>query len=117
MAPRNNLAVLLESEGRLDEALEAAQAAYAVSDSSPAVMDTLGWLYLRKGSAARAVALLEKAVALEPDNVETRYHLALACREAGQVERAKELLGALHAELDSSHELYGQVDEAVASLP
>jgi predicted Zn-dependent protease len=117
VAPRNNLAVLLESEGRLDEALEAAQAAYAVSDSNPAVMDTLGWLYLRKGSATRAVALLEKAAALEPRNVETRYHLALACREAGQLERAQELLSALQAELDSSHELYGQVDEAVASLP
>ena len=86
-----------------------------MSDANPPVMDTLGWLYLRKGSAARAVAILERATALEPVDVETRYHLALAYREAGRSDEAQELLSALYAELDSSHELYGRVGAAVAS--
>jgi len=115
LAPRNNLALLLEREGRLDEALEAAQEAYAVSASEPAVMDTLGWLYFLRGKPERAVALLEKARKGAPGDAEIRLHLALAYRESGQTLQAQELLKELHEQLDPSHELYRQVDEAVAS--
>jgi Flp pilus assembly protein TadD len=51
--PRNNLAELLAADGDLDGALEAAQAAYALAERNPYVMDTLGGLYLRKGLVDR----------------------------------------------------------------
>jgi Flp pilus assembly protein TadD len=112
----NNLALVLERLEHLDEALVAAQAAYARAESEPVVMDTLGWLYLRKGFAERAVAVLEKARKAAPEAVETRYHLALAYRDSGRTGEARELLSELHENLDASHELHARVGEAVASL-
>ncbi len=114
---RNNLALMLQQEGRIDEALVAAQAAYARADTQPIVMDTLGWLFVAKGLPKRAVALLSKARLLAPESLETRYHLAIAHREAGQLVEARELLAELRASLDSDHELYAKVAEVAASLP
>jgi tetratricopeptide (TPR) repeat protein len=116
-APRNNLALMLEQEGRLDEALTVAQAAYARADFDPQVMDTLGWLYLRTGLVDRAVALLERALSLAPEAADTRYHLAIAYRESGRTGEARELLNELHESLEAGHELHARVGEALASLP
>ncbi len=115
--PRNNLALMLEQEGRLEEALAVAQAAYGRAESDAQVMDTLGWLYLRTGLVARAVVLLEKARSLAPEAADTRYHLAIAYREAGRAGEARELLSELHENLDAGHELRARVGEALASLP
>jgi tetratricopeptide (TPR) repeat protein len=117
VAPRNNLALMLEEQGQLKEALEVAQAAFAHAESNPVVMDTLGWLYLRAGRVDRAVALLEKARRIDPEAAHLRYHLALAYREAGRTGEARELLNELHESLDTGHELFARVDEATASLP
>jgi tetratricopeptide (TPR) repeat protein len=113
---RNNLALLLQQEGRLDEALVEAQAAYARAEDEPIVLDTLGWLFLAKGLPERAVGLLSKAQRLAPESPETRYHLALAYGEAGQLAEARKLLDELHENLEPDHELYPKVDEAVAGL-
>jgi tetratricopeptide (TPR) repeat protein len=113
---RNNLAQMLQLEGRIDEALEAAQAAYARAEDQPIVMDTLGWLFVAKGRPERAVALLSKAQRLAPESLETRYHLAVGLREAGQLAEARELLNELQASLEPEHELYAKVEEAAASL-
>jgi tetratricopeptide (TPR) repeat protein len=116
VAARNNLALLLQQEGRLDEALVEAQAAYARAENEPIVMDTLGWLFLAKGLPERAVALLSKAQRLAPESLETRYHLAVAYREAGQLAEARKLLDELHENLETNHELYPKVGEALAGL-
>jgi tetratricopeptide (TPR) repeat protein len=117
VAPRNNLALMLEEQGQLEEALAVAQAAFARAESNAVVMDTLGWLYLRAGRVDRAVALLEKARRNAPEAAHPRYHLALAYRESGRTGEARELLNELHESLEPGHELHARVDEAAASLP
>ena len=112
VAPRNNLALMLEQEGQLEEALAVAQAAFARAESNAVVMDTLGWLYLRAGRVDRAVALLEKARRIAPEAAHPRYHLAIAYRESGRTDEARELLNELHESLDADHELRARVDEA-----
>jgi tetratricopeptide (TPR) repeat protein len=117
VAPRNNLALMLEEQGQLEEALAVAQAAFARAESNAVVMDTLGWLYLRAGRVDRAVALLEKARRNAPEAAHPRYHLALAYRESGRTVEARELLNELHESLEPDHELRARVDAAAASLP
>lgn len=114
-APRNNLAYLL-ADRDLDAALTAAQEAYALQPDSPAVLDTLGWLYLRKGLVERATSLLEEAHAGAPELAEVQLHLALAHREAGRSDEARELLTALSEREDGSPELKTQVQDALRSL-
>lgn len=114
--PRNNLALLL-AERDLDGALAAAQEAYALRSDSPAVLDTLGWLYLRKGLVERAISLLEEAHASAPELAEVQLHLALAHREAGRTEDARRLLAALAKRDDVPPALGARIDEAKRSLP
>jgi arylsulfatase A-like enzyme/tetratricopeptide (TPR) repeat protein len=80
-APYNNLAMLLVEIGEIDEAVRMANRAYARASANPQVVETLGWVYLQKGLAARAVKLLERARAMNPDSTDTLHHLELAYRE------------------------------------
>jgi Flp pilus assembly protein TadD len=113
--PRNNLALLL-AERDLDGALAAGQEAYALRPKDPAVLDTLGELYLRKGLVDRATSLLEEAHAAAPELAEVQLHLALAHRKAGRTEDARRLLVALEKRGDNSPELGAQIHEALRSL-
>ena len=113
--PRNNLALLLASRD-LDAALAAAQEAYALRPKDPAVLDTLGELYLRKGLVDRATSLLSEAHAGAPDATEIGLHLALAHRQAGRTEDAKQLLVALAKRDDTPPELRARIDETLRSL-
>lgn len=115
--PRNNLAELLAQEGDLDGALAAAQDAYRLDEKSPYVKDTLGTLYWRKGLDERAVALLEEAHAALPHVPEVTLHLALACRDAGRIDRARRLLTDVKQDQQASVPTRGQADSALRSLP
>ncbi|MBW2540761.1 MAG: sulfatase-like hydrolase/transferase [Deltaproteobacteria bacterium] len=79
--PYNNLAVLLVENGEIDEAVRMANRAYARASANPQVVETLGWVYLKRGLVARSVKLLERALALKPDSINARRHLGLAYRE------------------------------------
>jgi tetratricopeptide (TPR) repeat protein len=63
----NNLAwIIAESnDGNPDEALLYAKAAVAKLPNNPALYDTLGWVYHKKGLPGPAVENLKKAVAME----------------------------------------------------
>jgi tetratricopeptide (TPR) repeat protein len=113
--PRNNLALLLADED-LDGALAVAQEAYALRPKDPAVLDTVGELYLRKGLADRATSLLEEAHAGAPEEAEIQFHLALAHRQAGHTEDARRLLVALAGRDNSPPELRARIDRALRSL-
>jgi tetratricopeptide (TPR) repeat protein len=114
--PRNNLALAL-ADRDLDGALAAAQEAYALRSKDPAVLDTLGWLYLRKGLVERATSLLEEAHAGAPEVAEIQLHLALAHRDGGRTDDARRLLAALSKRSDVPPALNSQIDEAKKSLP
>jgi tetratricopeptide (TPR) repeat protein len=78
---KNDLAWLLADSGSdLERALLLAQEAQQARPNDPAVADTLGWIYLRKGLNDPAVQQLRYAVELAAANRTPRpvYHLHLA---------------------------------------
>jgi putative PEP-CTERM system TPR-repeat lipoprotein len=100
----NNLAWLLQKTAP-DEALGYAERANKLAPGTPSIMDTLGWLVLERGDAARAVGLFEEASQKAPDNPQYRYHLAQALHRTGEKDRAKQILEELLADkrLENEH--------------
>jgi putative PEP-CTERM system TPR-repeat lipoprotein len=90
----NNLAdaLLRLSDPR---ALDYAQQAFQVNPNDPVIATTLGDALLRQGKSAEALQILQKAVRLDPDNGEIRYHYVLALIKVGDRERAKAELSQL----------------------
>jgi tetratricopeptide (TPR) repeat protein len=90
------LARVLVSKGEnLDVALSLAQIAGRGLPNSPAVVDTLGWIYYRKGVYPLAVNYLEQALKLQeknnmPDNPDIDYHLGWAYEKAEQPALARQ---------------------------
>jgi Tfp pilus assembly protein PilF len=86
----NNLAYML-SKDNPDEALKYAQQAGEIAPDSPAVEDTLGWAYFRKGDYEGAIRYLKTAV--EKDGTPRRkYHLGMAYLKAGNQDLGQKLL-------------------------
>jgi len=89
---RNDLAWLLaESGGDLDAALALAEDAHHL-DPSPDILDTLGWVHIKRGEGAAAASALERAHKQQPESASVRYHLGTALAMAGDAERAREML-------------------------
>jgi tetratricopeptide (TPR) repeat protein len=89
----NNLAYLLtEQDSDLDQALDLARQARRQADQIPAVMDTLGWVYFKKGLYDSAVMEFEAAAGIDPSNPIFFYHLGLAFHELGRSEDARAAL-------------------------
>jgi len=93
IAALNNLAYLLANGNQADEALKFAQQAKEIAPDSPAVDDTLGWTYFKKGMYPMAVTYLESASAKE-STVRRKYHLAMAYLKAGDPGRGRRVLEA-----------------------
>jgi len=89
---RNDLAWMLAERGDdLDLALSLAEDARRI-DASSDILDTLGYVHLKRGESAAAVAALELAVESGGDSPSIRYRLATALDQAGDAERAREML-------------------------
>jgi tetratricopeptide (TPR) repeat protein len=88
----NDLAWVLASNGQsLDRALELAQRAVRVGSSAD-TLDTLGYVYLRKGDAEEAVSVLGKALEARPGSPSIEYRLGVALAAKGDKEEAKAIL-------------------------
>jgi Flp pilus assembly protein TadD len=61
---------------------------------SPAVSDTLGWVYYKRQLYDSAIPVLQEAVRDEPKNGEFRFHLAASLLGAGRKEQARSELNA-----------------------
>jgi tetratricopeptide (TPR) repeat protein len=96
----NNLAWLyaVNGKGNLDEAVRLAQGVVQKNPNIPGFVDTLGWVYYKKGLYGAAVEQLRKAVEL--DERATRasngspapnyhYHLGMALKAKGDKEAAR----------------------------
>jgi tetratricopeptide (TPR) repeat protein len=80
----NNLAYLLsENDGDLDEAMSLAQQARKSQPDLTEISDTVGWIYLKKGSPDQAIAAFDAVVEKEPARAEYHYHLAMALVQKG----------------------------------
>lgn len=111
-ADPDNLAALNDlawSHQRLGQpqALGYAQRAYQLAPGNPAVLDTLGWIYLEQGDAARARPLLQQASALAPHAGEIHYHYGVLLARTGDKRAAR---GALEKALASGSAFTGRAE-------
>lgn len=73
---RNSLAyVYCESGGDVDRALMEAMKASKSEPRNYAFLDTLGWIYFKKGKETLARETLKRALEISPDNEEIKEHL------------------------------------------
>jgi len=92
----NDLAYLLLEYGKgkkdIDRALVLIEKARSFNPDNPAILDTLGWIYYRKGDMNQALNWLGKAQAKASGNPVINYHLGKAYYGAGNNGKAKEYL-------------------------
>ena len=92
---KNNLAwIYAEHGGNIDVALKLAEEAKEKAPNDPNIADTLGWIYVKKGSYEAAVQSLRDSVAKEPNNASYLYHLGTAYYKLGRPSEARRELEA-----------------------
>ncbi|MFC1505390.1 tetratricopeptide repeat protein, partial [Thermodesulfobacteriota bacterium] len=89
----NNLAYLLSTQDKnIDEAMMLARKAKEKLPNDPNVMDTLGWIYYKKGLYGNAVGEFTDSLEKIPDNPIVQYHLGMAYYKKGDKGKAKDAL-------------------------
>jgi len=105
MIAANNLAWLYATTGKgnIDEAMRLAQGVVQKNPNIAGFIDTLGWVYYKKGIYGAAVEQLRKAVSVNEAQSRTtnavpsatyHYHLAMALKGKGDTEESKRELQA-----------------------
>jgi tetratricopeptide (TPR) repeat protein len=96
-AAMNNLAFNLAETGQdLDRALTLAERVARKFPNDPGVIDTLGWVYVKRGLNQSAIQVLRGLVKKYPKEPAYRYHLAIALIQDKQtVDARRELQAAL----------------------
>jgi tetratricopeptide (TPR) repeat protein len=124
----NNLAWLyaVNGNGNLDEAVRLAQGVVQKNPNIPGFVDTLGWVYYKKGLYGAAVEQLQKAVALDERASKTgavspapnyHYHLGMALKARGDKEAARrELEQAVRLSEKAPFAEVGEARSVLASL-
>ena len=86
----NNLAFIKAEDGQdLDEALTMAQRARQGLPNSPDIMDTLGWIYLKKNLSDDAIRTFKELVTADPNRATYHYHYGMALLQKGDKPSAK----------------------------
>ena len=85
----NNLAWIYAEEGRLDEAVRFATLARDEMGRRPEAEDALGWVLLKKGLTAQALASFERARDRAPHRAIYHYHIRLTHMREGNNSRAR----------------------------
>ncbi|MBC8551562.1 MAG: tetratricopeptide repeat protein [Candidatus Brocadiales bacterium] len=67
-----------ESGTNLDEGLEYALKAAELAPKDAAILDTLGWVYIKRDNYIKALGHLKSAVATRPNSPTIRFHLGIA---------------------------------------
>jgi tetratricopeptide (TPR) repeat protein len=112
----NNLAYLLaEKDEDLNGALNFAQQAKEKLPNDPGVMDTIGWIYYKKGLYDSAIAELSDCIEKMQNNATVHYHLGMAYYKAEQGAKAKPVLEKVLA-LDPKFEKASEIREILAKL-
>ncbi len=89
----NNLAYrLADNNEGLDQALTLARKAKEKYPDDPRIMDTLGWVYYKRGLYANAITELHDSLKKMPENPEVNYHLGMAHYQNGDTDLARKYL-------------------------
>jgi len=107
----NNLALAYQ-QSQDARAQQAAEDAYRLAGDQPVIMDTLGWILVDRGDAARGLAILQKACAQAPQARDIRYHMAIGLYKTGDKDAARKELELLAA----GNMRFAQADEVRALL-
>lgn len=75
---------MLEQGDNIEEATKLVAKASALRPNDPAITDSLGWAFFKRGQTAEAITILETAVASDPTISETSEHLGDAYWTAGR---------------------------------
>ena len=86
----NNLAVALQADGRVDEAVEHYRRAITLQPDYAPAYNNLGTALRAKGRLDEAIATYQRALALRPEYPEAQYNLANVLTEAGKPAEAAE---------------------------
>lgn len=115
-AAMNNLAFNLAETGKnLDRAMALAQVVARKFPNDPGVLDTLGWVYAKRGLNQSAMQVLRRLVKKHPNEPAFRYHLAVVLLRDKQTADAKrELLAALSEH--PRNELSSKIQENLAQV-
>ncbi|NKB21853.1 MAG: PEP-CTERM system TPR-repeat protein PrsT [Alphaproteobacteria bacterium] len=84
----NNLALLYD-QIKDPRALETAEKAYKLAPTLPPVLDTYGWLLVKRGEASKGLPFLRDASARAAKAYGVRYHIAFALNQLGRDQQAK----------------------------
>jgi Flp pilus assembly protein TadD len=108
----NNLAMLLVTYRKDRPSLDRARDLTAdfVSSADGKLLDTNGWVRVKRGEFADALPVLGRAVERAPNSREIRYHLAMAELYLGQTDRAR---ADLETALAGSVKFYGSDDARI----
>ncbi len=90
-AAANNLAWLYQRKHD-SRALPLAERAYKMAPNSADLADTLGWILVQQGQNDRGLDLLSKVAKVNGVPPEVKYHLAVALKNAGRVDDARQNL-------------------------
>lgn len=114
IAAANNLAMMLVTYRKDHASLDKAKALAKrlEGSTSPAYLDTLGWVLYKSGELDPAVATLQNAVNKAPDSGLLRYHLGMALYRAGKTDAARDNL---KIALKGNSKFFGR-DEAKVTL-
>jgi Tfp pilus assembly protein PilF len=88
----NNLGLLYQERGLLQDSVHELQRAAAIDPRNPGTHNNYGVTLLMLGRTDEAVAEFQSVLRLEPGNLDARVNLALAERSAGRFDAAKEAL-------------------------
>jgi len=85
----NQLAYYYAERGRhLNEALTFALKAVELAPKSGDIIDTLGWVYFKRGNYSEALEKLKLAAQRKPNSPSIRYHLGMAYFKSGDSQNA-----------------------------
>jgi tetratricopeptide (TPR) repeat protein len=90
VAAANNLAYILADQDKdIEEAFNFARMAKEKFPNDPNVMDTLGWVYYKKGLYDSAIGEFTDCLEKMPENAAVIYHLGMAYYKKGDMENAR----------------------------
>lgn len=101
----NNYAYFLSLRGeRLDEALEMSERAVGMEPGNAAYLDTLGWIFFKKGNAEKAREYITRSVETGDASAEVYEHLGDVYEALGDLSEAKNWWSkALEMDPDKDH--------------
>ncbi len=89
----NNLAyAYAEANEYLNESLKMAKESLKAEPENPVFLDTLGWIYFKRGVFDHSIELLQDALDREPARAEIRSHLVSVYRWMGREDEAIDLI-------------------------